>query len=71
MGGVKIGSGDLVFTRPDFLIQQQQNFSMESAGVKTNGTDLHLVVMAKGYDFRLKGMDILEDSYLKSANPGQ
>ena len=62
MGGVKIGSGDLVFTRPDFLIQQQ-NFSQEPAGIcKTAGTDLHLGVIARGSDFRLIGMNILKDN---------
>lgn len=48
----------LVFTRSDFLIQKQ-NFSQEIAGIcKTAGTDLHLGVIAKGYGFRLKGINI-------------
>ena len=35
----------------------------EPAGVcQTYGTDLYLGVIAKGYVFRLRGMDILEDN---------
>ena len=52
----------LVFIRPDFLIIQQ-NFFQEPVGIcKRTGTDLHLGAIAKGYCFRLKGMDILEDN---------
>ena len=50
-----------VFTRPDLLIQQQ-NFSQDPAGIcKTAGTVLRLGVIEKGYGFRLKVMNILED----------
>ena len=63
MGGVKISSGYLlVFTIPDFLIQHQI-VSQEPLGIcKTVGTDLHIGVIAKGYGFRLKGMNILVDN---------